>query len=259
MAEGHKDIIHEADSAGPFHVFLEHIATYTFPLVALPALFLSVYQYGDAKGVYWFLLLTPFAWLLADLITGLVHWGFDTYGSEEFPVLGRAFIRPFREHHVDPKAMTRHSLTVTIGNTCIPATPLVAWIGWPVLFEEPSDSYRMVCFVSVLAIVGTVLTNQFHKWAHVDKPGFVISALQKLRIILGPVHHEVHHTKPHDTYYCITNGWMDEFLHRIHFWRALEATLSWIGIQPYNGIESERGMPAAAIQDRLNSGVRASK
>jgi ubiquitin-conjugating enzyme E2 variant len=49
----------------------------------------------------------PFAalcgWLLADLFSGLVHWALDSFGSVRTPVLGPAFIRPFREHHADPQ------------------------------------------------------------------------------------------------------------------------------------------------------------
>ena len=63
--------------------------------------------------------------LAADLVSGMVHWAGDTLCDEDTPVLGRHFIRPFREHHVDPKAITRHDFIETNGNNCIASMPVL--------------------------------------------------------------------------------------------------------------------------------------
>ncbi|KAK2496686.1 hypothetical protein MC885_018554, partial [Smutsia gigantea] len=137
--------------------------------------------------------------LIADFLSGLVHWGADTWGSVELPI---AFIRPFREHHIDPTAITRHDFIETNGDNCL--------------------LYPWECFVFCLTIFGT-FTNQIHKWSHTyfGLPCWVI-LLQDWHIILPRKHHRIHHVSPHETYFCITTGWLNYPLEKMGFWRRLE-------------------------------------
>ena len=77
----------------------------------------------------------------------------------------------------------------------------------------------------------TLLTNQFHKWAHLDKTNVIIRFLQKTKIILGVDHHTIHHTNPFNSNYCITHGLMNPFLEKIKFFRRVENTLAKFGIK----------------------------
>ena len=80
-------------------------------------------------------------------------------------------------------------------------------------------------FVQVTLVVlcmAIFATNQFHKWSHLPRAPPLIAWLQRAHLILPPAHHDVHHVPPHDRYYCITTGWMNEPLRRVRFFAGLE-------------------------------------
>jgi plasmanylethanolamine desaturase len=163
-------------------------------------------------------------YLGADFISGVVHWAGDTIGDEETPFLGKNFVMPFRQHHIDPKDISRHDFVETNGNNCIVA---LAPLGLAYLLMPSETGFRFY----VAALMGflclfIVATNQFHKWAHSDTPPRFAQLLQRWGLILSPTHHNVHHALPHDRHYCITVGWMNPLLNRVGFFRAAEAVIA---------------------------------
>jgi plasmanylethanolamine desaturase len=162
-------------------------------------------------------------YLAADFVSGFVHWAGDTWGSTQMPVLGKAFIRPFREHHVDEKAITRHDFVETNGNNCLVSIPVAILA---VLLPHSSSTWLFVSVALGSMIFWVMATNQFHKWSHVDAPGPVVGLLQRLHLILPPEHHQVHHTAPFNKYYCITVGWLNRPLQVIQFFPLAERLIT---------------------------------
>src|SRR5260370_874019 len=103
----------------------------------------------------------------ADCVSGCVHWAADTWGTPEWPIIGKALIRPFREHHVDQKEITRHDFIETNGNNCfISIGPTVA----AALLPHKDAAWFFVAAMVFALCLSVFGTNQFHKWAHMDDP-----------------------------------------------------------------------------------------
>jgi plasmanylethanolamine desaturase len=164
----------------------------------------------------------------SDLVSGVVHWMADRIGDADTPVLGAAFIEPFREHHVTPKEICEHDFVEVNGNNCLvlllvlvpvlvmtPEQLTSAWVGWAGFWLSFS--------------VGIFMTNQFHQWAHADDPPAIARLLQRCGIILPPDAHDRHHTAPYETDYCITSGWLNPLLERLDVFARLEEVF---GIDP---------------------------
>jgi ubiquitin-conjugating enzyme E2 variant len=161
-------------------------------------------------------------YLFADFTSGFVHFFFDRFLATDTPLIGPAFVAPFRIHHEDPLDITRHGFLPTNGtNSLVTVVPLVG------LFVVDVDHVAGFFFVAmvVVAAVATFGTNQFHKWSHEPEPHRVVAWLQRRHWILPRDHHAIHHAWPHDTHYCITTGWMNAFLSRVGFWGFAAAVI----------------------------------
>ncbi|KAF4518177.1 hypothetical protein B566_EDAN007869 [Ephemera danica] len=163
--------------------------------------------------------------ITADMGSGLVHWGADTWGSIELPIVGKNFIRPFREHHLDPTSITRHDFIETNGDNFMLTIPFLGRMVWDFLTQSEDEVQRNFwwsCYLFLLAIF-VAMTNQIHKWSHTyfGLPGWVVF-LQENHIILPRRHHRIHHVAPHETYFCITTGWLNWPLEQLRFWQILE-------------------------------------
>lgn len=165
------------------------------------------------------------AFAVADLGTGAVHWGEDSYGSEETPLIGELIIKPNRLHHAKAREFLKNSFFQKTGESMIAATIAVA------VFYQVLDPESFVFFSSVAFWAS--LANQIHAWEHMpaEEIPWVVKKLQGI-ILQTPKQHHVHH-RDTDKSYCVMSPWFNGFLNWCGVWRALEyGVFKLTGVEP---------------------------
>jgi hypothetical protein len=154
---------HLRSETGPRHRMLELLGIATFVVLAF-LIAGDVYRGLATFGYLWLLpILAILAYLAADLVPGFVHFLADNFGSADMPIVGRNFIGPFRDHHVDPKGITRNDFVDTNGNNSLVSIlpMLLVWLAVPI--GTTFAGYLFGTFFLFLCLA-VFLTNQFHKW-----------------------------------------------------------------------------------------------
>jgi plasmanylethanolamine desaturase len=203
------------------HRLLEFCGLTCSPILTITTAVLALRALPEGGG--WLAALSGFAGLcLADFGSGLVHWSADTYGSPTMPIFG-GFVRTFREHHRDQVDITRHDFVETNGDASIFTLPVHI-----TLLCIVQDSFGLFCLFGLFG--GSYFNSQIHKWAHSAERPWLVRQLQRARLLLSPTHHSRHHSGPHLSHYCITNGWMNTLLDGIGFFRKVEWLLAKLGL-----------------------------
>ena len=79
----------------------------------------------------------------ADIASGLIHWGADTWGRDDLPVIGHRLLVPFRVHHLNPDDLLRRPFIDANGDPAFLVLPvLLGLFAVPIeaVWEGPSRS-----------------------------------------------------------------------------------------------------------------------
>lgn len=168
--------------------------------------------------------------IAADFLSGLVHWGADTWGRDDLKLVGPSILVPFRVHHVNPDDFLRRRFLDANGHVAFATLPaLVALLAVP---AETLWGGPLLVFGSAMCGAGA-MTNQIHQWAHMPSPPAPIRVLQNCRVLLGRGAHARHHASPYDRDYCITTGWCNGLLDGIGFFPWMERIVERVtGLRP---------------------------
>lgn len=155
--------------------------------------------------------------VVADVVSGLVHWFEDAYVHARMPWLGRLLARVAEDnrlHHHKPRAFLAKSWWQSSWDLVLLSTLvlLVAWWGqW------------LNAGVWVFAIL-TANANQLHKWTHQNRQekGWLVHTLQQWRIIQTPRAHGKHHSGTKDSHYCVITNFINPVLETLRVWKGLE-------------------------------------
>jgi len=214
------------------HWIMRICVSANFILIAFCAGYLVV-QY-DASGTEWSHVLGALivGYFVADLASGIVHWAIDTWFSER--ALGRA-VAIAREHHTHPQHILDYGF---LEHSTLGSAPSAVFVGlasfvtsaFPV--SVTTYSLMIIWFVTSLCLF---LGTSFHNLGHRRPKSPLLRLAQKLRLIITPEHHWVHHRSDQIVRYCAINGWANYLCDTLRIWRGLE----WV-VQATTGAEPRR-------------------
>lgn len=157
-----------------------------------------------------------FVTLLADFVSGFIHWVEDIYIKP-----GMRFFHQIAVdnalHHTQPRAFLKKNWWQSSWDIALLSLMLIVIAWW-----LDSLNWQVVLF----AVLSTN-ANQIHKWSHQnsqEKPTWV-KWLQDNHILQGARQHGKHHTGEKNTHYCVMTNLLNPVLERVHFWRRLEAVI----------------------------------
>lgn len=157
-------------------------------------------------------------WLLADFLSGVLHWIEDRFGPgrEHWPVLGSLIFTPNIVHHDDPTAFLDSGFVGRNWTTWAAVAPIM------MLLVLAFGLQPWIC----AAAIGGAMANEIHAWAHRKTlaPRWALR-LQAVGMLQSPRHHAVHHVPDHRRHYCIISDWVNPVLDHFEFWHSIEQLL----------------------------------
>jgi ubiquitin-conjugating enzyme E2 variant len=151
--------------------------------------------------------------LIADLMTGFVHWFEDTWlAPGTSTLLDRFVVNDNIDHHRHPGKIRAGHYWET-NRVCI-ALAAGAAVILALLGVHAWEPYLVLALLSQ--------SNQVHMWAHSSSPPRPVAWLQRIGMLQSTRQHAQHHKRPYGSRFCTMTNYLNPLLDRVHFWRGLE-------------------------------------
>jgi hypothetical protein len=170
---------------------------------------------GGAAGFTWGGLAA--AVVLADFVSGLVHWLEDAYvrfkPQRKLPLLNSIALENDL-HHRRPRDFLARSWWASSWDLA-----LIGGVVLAVAYAIGQLNWAVVVFVLLASNA-----NQLHKWAHRNprENPWLVTLLQRAHILQTPRHHGRHHSGEKNTHYCVVTNFLNPLLEEVSFWQRLE-------------------------------------
>jgi plasmanylethanolamine desaturase len=156
--------------------------------------------------------------LVADFLSGLVHWAEDAYARRDTPIIGKWIGEANLEHHRRPRAFVTRSWWKSSWDLVLASAIVLCGAWW----------LKVLTWKVWLFAVVASNANQIHKWSHraPHENGHFITWLQKMKLIQSQRHHAKHHAAQKNSHYCSITNFLNPILEELEFWTMLERVIA---------------------------------
>jgi plasmanylethanolamine desaturase len=165
--------------------------------------------------------------VLADLVSGVVHWAEDTYARHEpgrrVELINRIALDN-EIHHKRPRDFLQRSWWASSWDLLLIGALILA----------AAQALDGLSPAVVLFVVLSVNANQMHKWAHRNprENPLGVTLMQRLHLLQTPRHHGQHHRGEKNSHYCVVTNFVNPLLEEVNFWRRLERAIEHVRGRP---------------------------
>ena len=159
--------------------------------------------------------------LLADFVSGVVHWAEDAYArfkpQRRLPLINTIALDNAL-HHCRPRDFLARGWWASSWDLVLLGTLVLAGACW---LDRMSAAVLLFVLLAVNA-------NQIHKWTHRNprENPWLVTRLQRLYLLQTPRHHGRHHQGEKNSHYCVVTNFLNPLLEEVGFWRRLERLLN---------------------------------